>query len=119
MATEKTVDSWMFELEPGLRTVARTLRKLILMAAPNLSESIKWGNPYYERGGRVCYLASTDKYVSLGFFNGAGLSDPAGRIEGTGKKMRHVKVRSLEGIEAEQFMAWVREAVVLNQRESA
>ena len=119
MATEKTVDSWMFELEPGLRTIARTLRKLILMTVPNLSESIKWGNPCYERGGRVCYLAATDKYVSLGFFKGTRLSDPAGRIEGTGKKMRHVKVRSLEDIETDQFMAWVREAVALNLRESA
>ena len=33
--------------------------------------------------------------------------------------MRHVKVRSLEDIETDQFMAWVREVVALNLREYA
>ena len=35
--------------------------------------------------------------------------------EGTGKKMRHIKVRSLSDIDPDQFSGWVREAVTLNQ----
>ena len=31
--------------------------------------------------------------ASVGFFHGAALPDPAGLIEGTGKRMRHVKLR--------------------------
>ena len=30
-------------------------------------------------------------YVNVGFFHGAALDDPAGLLEGTGKRMRHVK----------------------------
>ena len=70
---------------------------------PDLKESIKWGNPVYEKNGRVCYLAATEAYVSLGFFYGAALTDPGGRIEGTGVKMRHIKVRTLADIHADQF----------------
>ena len=47
------------------------------------------------------------------------MTDPEGRIEGTGKKMRHIKVRGLEDIRPEQYVSWVREAVALSQRESA
>ncbi len=115
MTAEKTVDSWMAGLEPDQRPVAEAIRKLVLEADPDLSEAIKWGNPTYEKQGRVCYLAATKGYVSLGFFNGAGLTDPHGRIEGTGKKMRHVKVRALSDIDQQRFSAWVREAVALNQ----
>ena len=86
-----------------------------LEADPALSEAIKWGNPTYEKQGKVCYLAATKGYVSLGFFNRTGLTDPHGRIEGTGKKMRHVKIRALSDIDQKRFAAWVREAVALNQ----
>ena len=115
MAAEKTVESWMSRLEPDLRAVAEAIRKLVLEAEPDLSEAIKWGNPTYEKQGRVCYLAATKGYVSLGFFNGASLTDTQGRIEGTGKKMRHVKVRALSNIDQQQLAAWIREAVVLNR----
>jgi hypothetical protein len=32
-------------------------------------------------------------HVNVGFFRGAGLDDPAGLLEGTGKRMRHVKLK--------------------------
>ena len=32
-------------------------------------------------------------HVNVGFFRGAGLDDPAGLLQGTGKRMRHVKLR--------------------------
>ena len=117
MALEKTVDSWMSRLEPDQRPIAEALRNLVLEAEPDPDAigAIKWGNPTYEKQGRVCYLAATKSYVSLGFFNGAGLTDPQGRIEGTGRKMRHVKVRALSDIDQQQFAAWIREAVAFNR----
>ena len=115
MAADQSIDSWLAALDPSLRPIAEALRRLILGSDPDLSESIKWGNPVYEKQGKVCYLASTKTYVSLGFFNGAALTDHEGLIEGTGKKMRHVKVRSLEDIQNELFSSWVRGAIRLNQ----
>ena len=58
MTTKKTVDSWLSELDPTLQRIAGALRKLILETDPDLSEAIKWGNPAYEKKGRVCYLAA-------------------------------------------------------------
>ena len=115
MTPEKTVDSWLADLEPPLRSVAGGLRRVILESGPDLLETIKWGNPAYEKGGLVCYLAATKSYVSLGFFNGAALTDLEGIIEGTGKKMRHVKVRNLSDILDARISSWVREAMELNQ----
>ena len=116
MAAQKTTELWLASLQPPLRPIAESLRRLILETDPDLSESIKWGNPTFERVGKVCYLAATKAYVSLGFFNGAALTDPEGIIEGTGKKMRHVKVRVLEDIRSELLSSWVRQAVELNQQ---
>ena len=114
MADKKTVDSWMEELDPPLRDIAQTLRWLVLQAVPDISESVKWGTPNYAKSGNVCYLAANNGYINLGFFNGAGLNNPDGLIEGTGAKMRHIKVRRLEDIRPEVFASLVQEAVQLN-----
>ena len=107
MADKKTVDSWMEELDPSLRDIAQTLRWLVLQAVPDISESVKWGTPNYAKSGNVCYLAANNGYINLGFFNGAGLNNPDGLIEGTGAKMRHIKVRRLEDIRPEVFASLV------------
>ncbi|HET7400919.1 MAG TPA: DUF1801 domain-containing protein, partial [Usitatibacter sp.] len=38
------------------------------------------------------YVNAFTAHVNVGFFLGAQLPDPAGLLEGTGKRMRHVKV---------------------------
>ena len=114
MPGSKTTDTWIADLEPDLRPIAMALRRLILEACPDLTETIKWGKPVYENGGKVCYLAATKAYVSLGFFNGAELTDPDGMMEGNGKKMRHVKVRDLSVIFSQHLVSWIKDAVELN-----
>jgi hypothetical protein len=39
------------------------------------------------------YVNAFRDHVNVGFFHGAALGDPAGLLEGTGKRMRHVKLR--------------------------
>ena len=39
------------------------------------------------------YVNSFKSHVNVGFFHGAALEDPAGLLEGGGKRMRHVKLR--------------------------
>jgi len=41
------------------------------------------------------YIGVQKSHVNLGFYHGASLNDPAGLLEGTGKKLRHVKVRNM------------------------
>jgi hypothetical protein len=39
------------------------------------------------------YVGVFRDHVNVGFFHGASLADPAGLLEGSGKSMRHVKLR--------------------------
>jgi len=61
---------------------------------------------------RICYIAHQPKgYINFGFFFGADLPDPAGLIQGEGKRMRHVKIYTLEqakdpGLTALAKAAW-------------
>ena len=39
------------------------------------------------------YVNAFKAHANVGFFHGAMLADPSGLLEGTGKRMRHVKLR--------------------------
>jgi len=43
--------------------------------------------------GAFAYVNAFRDHVNVGFFRGAELEDPVGLLEGSGKYMRHVKLR--------------------------
>ncbi len=47
------------------------------------------------------YVNSFTSHVNVGFFYGALLKDPAGLLEGSGKRMRHVKLQADRELNAE------------------
>ncbi len=47
------------------------------------------------------YVGAFKTHVNVGFFHGAALDDPAGLLEGAGKRMRHVKIRWGQPVDAE------------------
>ena len=88
-------------VDPKLVTIARALRKVILELDADAVETVRLGDnaATYGVGPRkmldgYAYVMPLREYVNLGFYQGAQLADPAGLLEGTGKSLRHVKIRS-------------------------
>lgn len=82
-------------------TLAR-LRELILSIHPQACEVVRLGDraatyglgPKKMSEGYV-YILPHAGWVNLGFYKGADLPDPDGLLEGTGKKLRHIKIRAV------------------------
>src|ERR1051326_7981344 len=91
-------DGYFSRIKPdSLKDVAARLRAIVHAAAPDARESIKWGMPFYELNGMLGYIKAQRRYITLGFYHqGIHLADPQGRLEGTGKNMRHAKVHRSE-----------------------
>jgi len=103
MSASKTKYGTFDELVAGydaeIEKIARRLRALILEVHPGAVEVVRLGDgaASYGIGPKKMseahtYIMPKAGYVNLGFFNGALLADPEGLVEGTGKRMRHVKV---------------------------
>ena len=69
----------------------------------------------YSGAGVVCAVMPYTKYVSLHFYKGVELDDPAGVLEGGGKALRHVKVHSLDGIDEKVLAPMIQQAVALDK----
>jgi hypothetical protein len=88
-------DAWFQNANPAQVSDLAALRTLIFSIAPDAREEFKWNRPVYSnRSGMFCYLVSTKGYATLGFHNGADLTDPERLLEGTGKGMRHIKFKA-------------------------
>jgi hypothetical protein len=87
------------------------LRAFVRRAAPELEESVKWGNGCWLLGDApVAYVYTAPDYVQLGFFRGSSLADPKRLLHGDGQYVRHVKVRTLADIDEAAFAALLRQA---------
>ena len=100
-----------------LRPVMERLRVLILEIHPQVCEVVRLGEKAasYGCGPRkmiegYAYIMPFRSWVNLGFFRGISLADPQGLLEGTGAKLRHVKIRSLYDAEQPGVRELIEEA---------
>ncbi len=119
-----TFDELLGETDATLRPVAVRLREVVLQVDPEATEVVRLGDraATYGLGPRkmsegYCYVLPYQRWVNLGFYQGARLPDPAGLLEGTGARLRHVKVRSVEAAETAPIRALIEAA--LAERRSA
>lgn len=95
-----------FELySKDVQALAWKARELIFSVAPDIAETvypqmkvIRYGTDGSKMSGLVFGLMPTKNGVSLGFMHGTSLPDPENLLEGTGKNLRHMKLKSLEDI---------------------
>jgi hypothetical protein len=111
----KTVDDYIAGLEGWQAEVAARVREIVRRAAPEATESIKWAQPVYELDGPFAYMKAFKHSVNFGFWRGAELDDPQSLLEGTGEKMRHVKLTGVDSIDEQAFAGFVHQAVALNR----
>lgn len=108
------VQAHVEEIEPKKRALVEALRKFVKAEAPALVEQVKWGNLTWVGKGNVCWVMVYKDHVNFGFFNGARLKDAKGLLEGTGKGLRHVKVREGKDIRPKEFAALLKQAVAMD-----
>lgn len=92
------------------------LRRLILDAAPDLTEEWKWGTAVWGCGGNVVAAGAFKDHVKLNFFKGASLDDP-GRLFNAGleaKATRAIDFHEGDKIDVAALKKLVRAAALLN-----
>ena len=117
-AAQGTFDELVAGVEPKLATIARRLRAIIRSVDGSTVETVRLGDnaATYGVGPKkmtdgYAYIMPKRGYVNLGFYQGAMLADPQRLLEGTGKGLRHVKVRSLADANRPHIRALVARAL--------
>jgi hypothetical protein len=95
------------------RALLEKLRALVRKGVPDATATIKWGVPFYQRNGKsICALAAFKEHVGINFFAPPSvLIDPKKKLEGGGKSMRMLKVRSADDIDSASILRWLKATV--------
>ncbi len=90
---DPAVAAWLAEEDPLRRLVSPWFEGLRALG-PDVRECLHDGRPTACIGGvALAYVDAFTHHATIGFFFGSSLPDPAGLLQGTGKRMRHVKLR--------------------------
>ncbi|MDI6723684.1 MAG: DUF1801 domain-containing protein [Methanobacterium sp.] len=108
------IDEYLDKDNPKMNKVALKLRNLILEMFPDMNEVIKWKNLVYEKEGYVCAILIHKAHINIEFWRGTEFQDPENRLEGTGKKLRHIKIKSESDIDVEYIKKLIQESIELN-----
>lgn len=112
MKSYATFDEYLADQSPENRAILRELRAFVKRTAPQLQESVKWGNGCWLKGKvPVAYVYADRSFVQFGFMLGSRLEDPRGLLEGSGRYVRHVKVFDAAEIHERALAALLRQAI--------
>lgn len=91
---DPAIESWMREHSGELGAIAQRWFEVMRDCGDDVRELLHDGHPTACIGDAAFgYVNAFRAHVNVGFFRGAEIADPAGLLEGTGKFMRHVKLR--------------------------
>jgi hypothetical protein len=101
---DPAIDAWMKAHAGELGAIAQQWFEVMRKCGDEVRELLHDGCPVACLGDvPFAYVNVFSSHVNVGFFHGATLRDPARLLQGTGKFMRHVKLRPGTAINATEL----------------
>jgi len=108
---DAAIDAWMRPHPRDLGSIAQHWFEVMRHCGDDVRELLHDGHPTACVGDAAFgYVNAFTAHVNVGFFRGAELADPAHLLVGTGRFMRHVKLRPGEPVDAAALKALVETA---------
>jgi hypothetical protein len=97
---DPAIEVWMHEHPGALGAIAQRWFEVMRDCGEDVRELLHDGHPTACVGDAAFgYVNAFKDHVNVGFFRGAEMADPERLLEGTGKRMRHVKLRPERDVE--------------------
>jgi hypothetical protein len=108
---DPAVEAWLSKQPGELGTIARTWFSRMRACGLDVLEMMHDGCPVVcVKDVPFAYVNVFKAHANVGFFLGAELKDPAHLLEGSGKRMRHVKVAPGTPLDSKALGALIQEA---------
>jgi hypothetical protein len=117
MENYESFDDYSAHQSKPHQEIINKLRGLVSGLAPELKETIKWGNGSWVNGKLpTMFVHCKEDYVQFGFYGGTLLDDPSNLLQGNGDFVRHIRIELEKDINIAKFEPLVRQASTLNYK---
>src|SRR5438874_11818774 len=108
---DSAIEVWMREHANELGAIAQRWFEVMRDCGDDVRELLHDGHPTACVGDAAFgYVNAFTSHLNVGFFRGAELADPDGLLQGTGKFMRHVKLRPGVDIDLDALKMLIHQA---------
>jgi hypothetical protein len=106
---DPAVDSWFEARNSVLGAIARRWFSKMRKCGSDVRELVHDGCPVAcVQDAPFAYVNVFTAHASVGFFRGDALPDPSGLLEGRGKRMRHVKLKTQASVDSHALDELIR-----------
>ena len=111
------VDAYIEKAADFAKPILRHIRQLVHGAAPQITETVKWGMPFFDYKGPVCQIASFKQHCAFGFWKATSLNDPNGLINaGEAAAGSFGKLTSMSDLPSDEVLVdFINQAILLNE----
>ena len=110
---DPSIEQWMHDQREDLAAIARAWFDVMRNCGPDVRELLHDDHPTACVGDAAfAYVDAFSAHVNVGFYRGADLVDPAGLLQGTGRFMRHVKIKPGMRVDETPLIALIKAAYV-------
>ncbi|KYK21984.1 hypothetical protein AYK24_02985 [Thermoplasmatales archaeon SG8-52-4] len=102
----KQVEEYIKKQKSPQKEIIQKVRNIFIKSLPNCEEEKRWGVIVFSDG--KFYIAAMKNRVHIGFAINGLSKDEINLFEGTGKTMRHIKIHSLDDIDAEKLVKLIK-----------
>ncbi len=110
------LDKLLKKYSPEVQDLTRQARELVLKLVPDAHEKVYlgWNGVHFSTTDNMrdtfCAVSPQKTRINFYFTQGVHLPDPAGRLEGTGKNMRHIKIDNAKLLKSRDVKALIKAA---------
>jgi len=111
------VDAFIAKSSAFAKPILEHIRQVVHETSPLITETIKWGFPFFDYNGPVCNMSAFKEYCSLGFWKATLLNDTYNVLKiGDGKAGSFGPIKSIDDLPSKEILAdLIRQAMALNE----
>jgi uncharacterized protein YdeI (YjbR/CyaY-like superfamily) len=113
------IDAYIDKSPEFAKPILIHIREMVHRAAPELSEIMKWGFPFFDYKGPVCQMAAFKRHCAFGFWREKMLNDPKGYLKVDGEESSagsFGQILSISDLPPEEVLVdFIRQAIAINE----
>ena len=111
------VDVYIAKSADFAKPILTHIRQVVHQASPLITETIKWGMPFFDYKGPVCQMAAFNQHCAFGFWKASRLYDPGNLLKiADGSAGSFGRIEGITDLPAtEALIYFVNEAIQLNE----
>src|SRR5579872_1709140 len=117
---DERVDAYIAKSPDFAKPILIHIRELVHRVAPELSEAMKWGFPFFDYKGPVCQMAAFKRHCAFGFWREKMLNDPKGYLKVDGEKSSagsFGQILSINDLPPEEVLTdFIHQAIAINEK---